>query len=137
MTNSNLSITENKSLITQAKMLKRQQTDMRNLAALEQKINEMPLVDAILAKQLHHLVTNIAPNLQAKTWYGMPAYTNDDKKIIFFFQPAAKFSARYASIGFNDTANLDNGDFWPTTFAIKTWTPHVAKQVENLIRTAL
>lgn len=137
MANTNLSVSENNSLLSQVKELKTRKTDARNLATLEQKISEMPRADAVLANNLHQLVTNIAPNLKGKTWYGMPAYINEDKQIIFFFQPAAKFSARYAVLVFNDSAHLDADDFWPTSFAIKKWTPAVAKKIETLIKLSI
>jgi uncharacterized protein YdhG (YjbR/CyaY superfamily) len=86
-------------------------------ADLQAKIAEMSGSDRILAERIHALVTANAPDLLPKTWYGQPAYARDGK-IVCFFQPAQKFDARYATFGFNDTANLDEGSMWPTSFAI-------------------
>src|SRR3972149_5525287 len=86
------------------------------------KIAEMPEPDRVMATRLHKLITASAPTLMPKTWYGMPAYANKDGKIVCFFQSAAKFNARYATFGFNDTATLDEGSMWPTSFALKELT---------------
>jgi uncharacterized protein YdhG (YjbR/CyaY superfamily) len=106
------------------------------LADLLEKIAEMPDADRVLAEGVHATVTAIAPDLSAKTWYGMPAYARDGK-IVVFFQAAAKFDARYATLGFNDTANLDDGALWPTAFALKEWTPEVEQQVAALVKRAI
>ncbi len=87
-------------------------------ADLLAKIAAMPEPDRSMAKRIHALVTAAAPSLAPKTWYGMPAYARDGK-IVCFFQAAAKFNARYATFGFNDTAMLDDGDMWATSFALK------------------
>jgi hypothetical protein len=71
-----------------------------------------------------------------KTWYGMPAYANADGKIVVFFQDAAKFSYRYATLGFQDTANLDDGDLWPVAYALKEWSPMVEMKVVELVKAA-
>lgn len=108
-------------------------------AAAEQdvldKIAEMPAPDRVLAENLHALVKATAPELAPKTWYGMPAYARDGK-IVCFFQAAAKFDARYATLGFNDAASLDDGDMWPTAFALIEWTPAVEKSVTALVKKA-
>src|SRR3990172_8804445 len=85
------------------------------------KIAEMPEPDRTMAKRLHAIIKASAPALSPKTWYGMPAYAKDGK-VVCFFQGAKKFSTRYASFGFNDTANLDEGAMWPTAFALKELT---------------
>ncbi len=82
------------------------------------KIAEMPKADRAMAERLHVLIRANAPELAPKTWYGMPAYARDGK-VVCFFQAAAKFKARYATFGFNDAAHLDDGDMWPTAFALK------------------
>jgi len=97
------------------------------------KISEMPADEAKIAVEIHQLVKEIAPALKPKTWYAMPAYANDNGKVVLFFQPATKFKARYSTLGFNDTATLDDGDFWPTAFAIKEITPAVRQQLSVLI----
>lgn len=100
------------------------------------KIAEMPDADRILAERLHTLVKENAPSLTAKTWYGMPAYAKDGK-VLCFFQAAAKFGARYATLGFNDVANLDDGSMWPTAFALTALTPENEKQISELLRKAV
>ena len=83
------------------------------------KIAEMQGQDRAMAKWLHEIVKASAPELWPKTWYGMPAYADEDGKVVCFFQSAEKFDARYATLGFNDAANLDEGAMWPTSFALK------------------
>jgi uncharacterized protein YdhG (YjbR/CyaY superfamily) len=83
------------------------------------KIAEMPASDRAIAKRIHAIIKASAPTLAAKTWYSMPAYANEDGKVVCFFQSAAKFKSRYATFGFSDAANLDEGAMWPTAFALK------------------
>lgn len=104
-------------------------------AALD-AIAEMPDDDREIAERVHAIVTRDAPHLLPRTWYGMPAYA-DGKDVVVFFQAAAKFEARYATLGFNDTARLDDGEMWPVTFAIVGWTDDVAARVEQLVRAAV
>jgi uncharacterized protein YdhG (YjbR/CyaY superfamily) len=104
--------------------------------ALLEKIAEMPEPDRAIASRIHQLITESAPDLWPKTWYGMPAYAMDGK-VVCFFQSAAKFSARYATFGFNDTANLDDGAMWPTSFALKELTPAGEKRIVALVRKAV
>ena len=96
------------------------------------KIAELPDDDRAIAEGIHAIATDEAVGLAAKTWYGMPAYAKDGK-IVCFFQPADKFKARYATLGFNDPAALDDGDFWATSFAVLDWTPAVEKKVRALV----
>jgi uncharacterized protein YdhG (YjbR/CyaY superfamily) len=103
--------------------------------ALQEKIAEMEGPDRALAERIHGIVTAAAPDLDPKTWYGMPAYAKDGK-IVCFFQPAAKFKARYATLGFNDPANLDDGTMWPTAWAITELSDADAKKIEKLVRKA-
>jgi uncharacterized protein YdhG (YjbR/CyaY superfamily) len=107
------------------------------LMAVLDKIAEMAPADRVLAERVHVTVTKVAPDLMPKTWYGMPSYANADGKIVVFFQDAAKFKARYATFGFNDVANLDDGDMWPTSFALKQWSPTVEKQITELVTKAI
>ncbi|MCW3493003.1 iron chaperone [Microbacterium sp. SSM24] len=93
--------------------------------------------DKPLAEGLHEVVTEVAPDLVPKTYYGMPGYANAEGKIVVFLQPAKKFKTRYATIGFEDRANLDDGDFWPIGFAVRAWTPAVEKRVTELVRAAV
>ena len=104
-------------------------------AALE-AIAAMPDEDRVLAERVHAIVSALAPHLWARTCYGMPAYA-DGKDVVCFFQGAAKFDARYATIGFNDVARLDDGAMWPVTFAIVEWNDQVAARVEDLVRRAV
>ena len=101
------------------------------------KIAEMSEPDRTIATRLHEIVTANAPGLFPKTWYGMPAYANADGKIVCFFQAAEKFGTRYASFGFNDTANLDDGAMWPTAFAVKALTAAEEAQIAALVRQAV
>jgi uncharacterized protein YdhG (YjbR/CyaY superfamily) len=92
-----------------------------NLQAALDAIAEMPDGDRTIAERVHAIVTRVAPELLPRTWYGMPAYA-DGKDVVCFFQGAAKFDSRYATLGFNDRARLDEGDMWPVSFAIINWT---------------
>ncbi|MFE7808818.1 iron chaperone [Streptomyces sp. NPDC057430] len=104
-------------------------------ADLLAKVAEMADEDRVLAEGVHALVKKVAPGLTPKTWYGMPAYAKDGK-VVLFFQSAAKFKARYATLGFNDPATLDDGDMWPTAFALAALTPEVEARIEALITRA-
>jgi uncharacterized protein YdhG (YjbR/CyaY superfamily) len=105
--------------------------------ALLDKIAEMPEPDRAMATRLHAIITSSAPALSPKTWYGMPAYANEDGKIVCFFQSAQKFNARYATFGFNDTANLDEGAMWPTSFALKELTAAEEARIAALVKKAV
>jgi len=105
-------------------------------AALD-SIAEMTPEDRALAERVHVTVTAAAPELSPKTWYGMPAYASSDGKIVVFFQNAGKFNYRYSTLGFQDTANLDDGDMWPVTYALKKWSPVVQKKVAELVKAAI
>jgi uncharacterized protein YdhG (YjbR/CyaY superfamily) len=104
--------------------------------ALLAKIAEMPEPDRSMGKRLHAIVKASAPDLLPKTWYGMPAYAKDDK-VVCFFTPAAKFKERYATFGFNDSANLDKGAMWPTAFALKELTSAEEKKIAALVKKAV
>ncbi|MEU6250532.1 DUF1801 domain-containing protein [Glycomyces sp. NPDC047010] len=99
------------------------------------KIAELEGPDRVLAERIHEIVTANAPELTPKTWYGMPAYARDGK-VVCFFQSAQKFKARYATLGFNDPAALDDGDMWPTAFALTDITPAVEKRIAALVTQA-
>ena len=101
------------------------------------KIAQMPEHDRAIAKKLHELVKANAPTLTPKTWYGMPAYANKDGKVVCFFQSAAKFKYRYATLGFNDPANLDEGGMWPTSFAITKLTGAEEAKIAALLKKAV
>jgi uncharacterized protein YdhG (YjbR/CyaY superfamily) len=124
-----------------ARELKAEARATRNRADGERdllaKIAEMPEPDRSVAERLHAIVQANAPELFPKTWYGMPAYANRDGKIVCFFQAAAKFDARYATFGFNDTANLDEGNIWPTSFAVKELTAADESRIGALVKKAV
>ena len=103
---------------------------------LLEKIAEMSEPDRSMAKRIHEIVTESAPDLWPKTWYGMPAYAREGK-VVCFFQSAEKFGARYATFGFNSTANLDDGAMWPTSFALKELTPAEEKRIVALVKKAV
>src|SRR5512136_1941682 len=100
------------------------------------KIAEMKGSDHAMAKRIHAIIKASAPSLSPKTWYGMPAYANEDDKIVCFFQAAAKFNARYATFGFNDSANLDEGEMWPVAFALKKLTSAEETRIAALVKKA-
>ncbi|MGX5655629.1 iron chaperone [Geodermatophilus nigrescens] len=106
------------------------------LTAVLDRIAEMAPEDRALAERVHVVVTTHAPHLAPKTWYGMPAYTNAEGKVVVFFQDAGKFGTRYSTLGFNDAATLDDGDLWPVSFALRAWGPAVEERVVGLVRTA-
>ena len=106
-------------------------------AEVVEKIDKMAPADKALAKKIHELVKKNAPQLQAKTWYGMQAYCNAEGKTILFFQDAGKFKARYSTLGFQDAANLDKDAMWPTSFALIAWDEAVEKKIVALIKQAI
>src|SRR6478672_6946458 len=107
------------------------------LQAVLDSIAEMAPEDRALAERVHVTVTATAPELSPKTWYGMPAYANADGKIVVFFQNAGKFNYRYSTLGFQDAANLDDGDMWPASYALMKWSPAVEKTIVELVRAAI
>jgi uncharacterized protein YdhG (YjbR/CyaY superfamily) len=100
------------------------------------KIAEMPKADRVMAERLHALMKKSAPELSPKTWYGMPAYAKDGK-VVCFFQSGAKFKSRYATLGFSDKANLDDGAMWPTSFALKELNAAEEKKIGALVKKAV
>ena len=123
-----------------AKELKAEARANKNKAegerALLAAIAEMPEPDRAMAERLHGIVKASAPILSPKTWYGMPAYANKDGKVVCFFQSAEKFGSRYATLGFNDEANLDEGAMWPTFFALKELTAAEEAKIGALVKRA-
>jgi uncharacterized protein YdhG (YjbR/CyaY superfamily) len=101
------------------------------------KVAEMPRADRAMAKRIHAIVTASAPELSPKTWYGMPAYANEDGKVVCYFTSADKFKSRYATFGFNDDANLDQGAMWPTSFALTKMTAAEEKRIAALVKKAV
>jgi uncharacterized protein YdhG (YjbR/CyaY superfamily) len=106
-------------------------------AEVVDKINAMAPADKALGKKVHALVKKVAPGLQAKTWYGMQAYCDEQGKTVVFFQDAGKFKARYSTLGFQDAANLDKDEMWATSFALIGWNADVEKKITALIKKAV
>ena len=107
------------------------------LQAVLDSIAQMAPPDRALAERVHVTVTAAAPGLSPKTWYGMPAYADEDGKIVIFFQNAGKFNYRYSTLGFQDAANLDDGDVWPVAYALIDWSPAVEKKIAELVKAAI
>jgi uncharacterized protein YdhG (YjbR/CyaY superfamily) len=107
------------------------------LQAVLDSIAKMAPDDRSLAERVHVTVTATAPELSPKTWYGMPAYANADGKVVLFFQDSGKFNYAYSTLGFQDTANLDDGDMWPVSYALKKWSTEVEKKVVELVKAAV
>ena len=107
------------------------------LQAVLDAIAKMAPEDRALAERVHVAVTTTAPDLTPKTWYGMPAYANTDGKVVVFFQDSGKFNYRYSTLGFQDAANLDDGDMWAVAYALMKWSPVVEKQVVKLVKAAI
>jgi uncharacterized protein YdhG (YjbR/CyaY superfamily) len=119
-----------------ARELKAAQNQADAEADVLEKIAEMPEADRVMAERLHALIAKNAPELSPRTWYGMPAYAKNGK-VLCFFQSAAKFKSRYATLGFRDEANLDDGAMWPTTFALKKLTAADEKKIVALLERAV
>lgn len=100
------------------------------------RITELPEPERTLARHLHDLIREVAPDLTPRLWYGMPAYALNGK-VVCFYQAAAKFKTRYGTLGFSDAARLDDGVMWPTAYALTSWTPDSRAQVQSLIRRAV
>jgi uncharacterized protein YdhG (YjbR/CyaY superfamily) len=107
------------------------------LQATLDSIAKMAPADRALAERVHRTVTAAAPELSPKTWYGMPAYANADGKVVVFFQDSGKFNYRYSTLGFQDAANLDDGDIWPVSYALQKWSPAVEKKIVALVKAAI
>jgi uncharacterized protein YdhG (YjbR/CyaY superfamily) len=105
-------------------------------AALD-AIAKMAPDDRAVAERVHATVTATAPELSPKTWYGMPAYTNEDGKVVVSFKNSGKFNTRYSTLEFQDAANLDDGDLWPVSFALQKWSPAVERKVAELVKAAV
>jgi uncharacterized protein YdhG (YjbR/CyaY superfamily) len=140
-TSGGLSEFEREAVKQRAKELREQEKAGKNRAAgqklLDEAIAQLEPEDKVLAEGLRKVVTEVAPELMPKTYYGMPGYANSDGKMVVFIQPAKKFKTRYATLGFEDKANLDDGDMWPTAFAVREWTPAVEKRITELVRKAI
>jgi uncharacterized protein YdhG (YjbR/CyaY superfamily) len=136
-----LSKEERDAVKQRAKELREQEKAGKSRAAGEKAVLEaiakLDADDKALAEGFYRSVSEVAPELVPKTYYGMPGFANAEGKMFVFMQPAGKFKTRYSTIGFEDRAALDDGDMWPTAFAVLTWTPEVEKRVTGLVRAAL
>lgn len=119
-----------------AQELKAEKKKVNGETALLEKIAEMPEPDLSMATRIHEIITSVAPSLSPKTWYGMPAYALDGK-VVCFFQSGHKFGSRYATLGFNDSAKLDDGAMWPTSFALKELDPAAEERIAKLVKQAV
>jgi uncharacterized protein YdhG (YjbR/CyaY superfamily) len=119
-----------------AKELKANKDKAAEESAVRAKIAEMPASDRAMGERIHAIVTAAAPDLSPRTWYGMPAYAKDGR-VVCFFRSAHKFKTRYATLGFSDKANLDDGNMWPTDFALKKLTAADEKRIRALVKKAV
>jgi len=140
-TSGGLSAEERDAVKQRAKELREQEKAGKSRAAGEKAVLEaiaaLEPEDKPLAEGLYEVVGKVAPDLVPKTYYGMPGFANGEGKIVVFIQPAKKFNTRYATIGFEDRANLDDGDLWPVGFAVRAWTPAVEKKITEAVRRAV
>ena len=136
-----LSQEEREAVKDRAKELRAEAKAGKNRAAgdkaIREAIEQLDGDDRAIAEGFYTVVSEVAPQLMPKTYYGMPAFANDEGKVVTFMQPAGKFKARYATIGFEDRANLDDGEMWPTAFAVRAWTPAVERRYAELVAKAV
>ena len=141
MADSGLTKEERDAVKQRAKELREQEKAGKSRAAGEKSVKDaiagLEPEDKVLAEGFYAAVSDVAPDLVPKTYYGMPGFANGEGKIVVFMQPAKKFGTRYATIGFEDRANLDDGDLWPVGFAVRNWTPAVDKKVRELVAKAV
>ena len=119
-----------------ARELKAEGEKADGLRDLQTKIAEMPDSDRVMAERIHQIVTEVAPHLAPKTWYGMPAYANQDGKLICFFKAADKFKSRYATFGMEEAAKLDDGSMWATSWALTKLTADDERKIAELVKKA-
>ena len=123
-----------KELRAQAKAGKNREAGTKQVL---EAIAKLDGTDKDIAEGLHKVVGEVAPDLVPKTFYGFPAYANADGKVVVFFQDSGKFKYRYSTLGFQDAANLDDGDVWPVVFALKQWSPAVERKIVELVQAAV
>lgn len=140
-TKSGFSADERAAMKERAKELRAEEKGAKNRAKGEAdllaKVAEMDPKDRALAETIHRIVTEVAPDLLPKTWYGMPAYANAQGKVVCFFKAASKFGSRYAELGFNEDAALDDGTMWPTAYAVTALDAKQEKLVASLVKKAV
>ncbi|SEF03508.1 Uncharacterized conserved protein YdhG, YjbR/CyaY-like superfamily, DUF1801 family [Arthrobacter alpinus] len=138
--NAGLSKEERDAVKQRASELRAQEKAGKNRAAGEQAVREaiaaLPDEDRVLAEGIDRIVSEVAPHLVPKTWYGFPSYADEDGKVVVFFKAASKFTSRYATLGFEESAKLDDGDLWVTSFAVLALTPETEKKIAEHIRKA-
>lgn len=138
--NAGLSKEEREAVKQRAAELRSQEKAGKTRAAGEQAVREaiaaLPDEDRILAEGIDRIVSQVAPDLVPKTWYGFPSYANEDGKVVVFFKAASKFTSRYATLGFEESAKLDDGDLWVTSFALLALTPETEQKIGEYIRRA-
>lgn len=127
---------EREAMRERARELKAEKKKSDGGATVLAKLDEMPEPDRTIGHEIHEIVMKTAPDLEPRTWYGMPAYSKDGK-VVCFFQAASKFDTRYSTFGFNDSANLDDGAMWPTTFAITKLTAKGQTAIRDLVKRAI
>ncbi|PWC02930.1 iron chaperone [Agromyces badenianii] len=140
-TSGGLSKEEREAVKQRAKEVREQEKAGKSRAAGEKAVQDaiaqLEPEDKVLDEGLYAVVTEVAPDLVPKTYYGMPGFANAEGKIVLFIQPAKKFGTRYATIGFEDKAHLDDGELWPVGYAIRNWTPAVEQKITELVRKAV
>ena len=136
-----LSQEEREAVKQRAKELREQAKAGKNREAGDKSVRDaiakLDDPDKAIAQGLYDVVTAVAPHLVPKTYYSMPGFANDEGKMVVFVQPAGKFKTRYSTIGFEDRAQLDDGDIWPTAFAVNSWTPAVEKRITEAVTKAV
>jgi uncharacterized protein YdhG (YjbR/CyaY superfamily) len=136
-TNKGFTADERAAMKEHARELKAEREGAEGESQVQAAIAKMPPSDRALAKRIHSIIKDSAPDLAPKTWYGMPAYANKDGKVVCFFRDAAKFKERYAMLGFNDSANLDKGTMWPIAYALKELTAADEAKIAALVKKAV
>jgi len=135
-----LSKEEREAVKQRAAELRAQEKAGKSRAAGEQAVREaiaaLPDDDRVLAEGIDRIVSEVAPQLVPRTWYGFPAYADEEGKIVVFFKAASKYTTRYATLGFEEAAQLDDGDLWVTSFAVLAWTPETEKTITEYVRRA-
>ena len=138
--NTGLSKEEREAVKQRSSELRAQEKAGKNRATGEQAVREaiaaLPDEDRVLAEGIDRIVSEVAPHLAPKTWYGFPSYANEDGKVVVFFKAASKFTSRYATLGFEESAKLDDGDLWVTSFAVLALTHETEKKIAEHIRRA-
>ena len=128
---------EKAAMKARAKELKAEAAKADGASAVREALSGMAAADRALGERIDAIVKKAAPQLTPKTWYGMPAYANEDRKVVVFFRDAGKFKERYAMLGFNDSARLDQGSMWPIAFAVKELTAADESKIRGLVKKAV